>query len=163
MLKVVQLRKDLIMFYVCKIFEFQAAHQLEEGCASAQCSDCIHGHTYKVELCIKSEKLDVHGMVLDFLRLKPFINEVMEDWDHALLLPEKLAKQYEGNVTLKKLRIFYGRNPTAEYMADLLCERLVGFLYDLGCKGRVFVEAVKVWETSKCWAMKIAEDIYNAE
>ena len=50
------------MFTVTKKFEFEASHKLDLTYESP-CQN-LHGHSYKVEITISSEKLDENGIML---------------------------------------------------------------------------------------------------
>lgn len=52
-----------------KLFKFEAAH-IVRNCSSVRCRQNIHGHSFKVELVLKSGTLDNAGMVMDFGLLK---------------------------------------------------------------------------------------------
>jgi len=70
------------MFTVCKEFSFSAAHAIRghtRGCQN------LHGHNYRVRLCVASERLDALGMVIDFADLKAIAHEVLGRFDHSVL------------------------------------------------------------------------------
>ena len=145
-------------YSIRKQFTFEAAHQLETA-ETAACHECIHGHSYTVELVIGAAVLDGHGMVLDFACLKPFKDEVMARWDHGLILHENKRHLYEPLIAvgaLKKSKVsFLFANPTAESMARILFEQLERFLAGpfVGPSAKyVCVEKVRVHETSTGWA-----------
>lgn len=74
---------------VTKIFTFECAHALQ-GYDGA-CSN-IHGHTYRLRVSVigeprKSNDHPKSGMVVDFGEIKKLVyKEVIDKWDHALLL-----------------------------------------------------------------------------
>ena len=140
------------MYRICKSFRFEAAHQLLPGTVSTECSDCIHGHSYKVEIVVTSSGLDMHDMVLDFAVLRPVIEEIRKDWDHALILPTKLGNFYRSDPHLKKV-VVVPCNPTAEFFAREIAGRVARALAVLNAN----VERVRVCETAKCWAEYIVE------
>jgi len=68
---------------VCKIFTFDAAHDLpfHEG----KCKE-LHGHTYKLEVIVHGEVNKETGMVIDFGVLKKEVNMfVIDTFDHKYL------------------------------------------------------------------------------
>lgn len=134
-----------------KSFTFEAAHQLERA-FSKECSDCIHGHSYTVEMFLKSGALDSDAMVMDFGVLKGFKKIVMDSWDHGLLLHEDKKPHYmpliEAGLLKREKVSFLTRNPTAETMARMLYKMLWDFVTD----AHVIVEKVRVHETSTGWA-----------
>ena len=82
-----------------KIFTFEMAHALlgYEG-------DCknLHGHSYRLEITVKGRPLHQpghpnDGMVMDFKALKKIVKEVvLNDFDHALLLPQSVPGDVLG-------------------------------------------------------------------
>lgn len=53
------------MFTITKEFRFEASHQLKGLPANHQCSR-LHGHSYRVEVVLRSPLLDKHGFVFDY-------------------------------------------------------------------------------------------------
>ena len=90
------------MFTVTKRMEISGAHRLTLDYPS-KCTN-LHGHNWIIEVTLKSETLDVNGMVYDFTRIK----DIVGAFDHADI----------NNVLRESL------NPTAENMARFLCERI---------------------------------------
>lgn len=71
------------MFIVKKEITFAAAHKLNLNYKS-KCTQ-LHGHEWKVIVSISSETLDENGMVIDFSRIKEFIDSNL---DHKYLNDE---------------------------------------------------------------------------
>ena len=67
------------MFKVTISTHFAASHQLHgyEGACQA-----LHGHTWKVEVSIRTEELDEIGISFDFKALKDMTNEIIDRLDH---------------------------------------------------------------------------------
>ena len=63
-------------------FTWSAAHLLP---GHFKCSN-MHGHNYVLDLEIASENLN-HGMIVDFVVIKKKLRELIEDYDHKLMLP----------------------------------------------------------------------------
>lgn len=141
------------MFTIRKKFTFEAAHQLETA-VTAACHECVHGHSYTVEVYVQSPSLNKDGMVIDFAEFKEFKDEVMEDWDHGVLFHKNKRDWMEGLVkdgVWKRGKVhFLDDNPTAEYMAMLLWMRLRDFLKAKGAG--VYAKKVRIHETSTGWA-----------
>jgi len=140
------------MFTIRKKFTFEAAHQLEKAHSKA-CTDCIHGHSYVVELYIKAWRRNDAGMVVDFGMLKAFIKDVNDMWDHALILPKSLVADYKPLTDSGKLKKVFiaSENPTAEWMALELYYLLDAFLRgNIG--GDCSVQKVRIHETDSGWA-----------
>ena len=65
---------------VCRDFTFDAAHHLTQY--RGKCEH-IHGHTYKLRVCIEEEIKD-NGLAYDFVDLKRIVNEFIIDvLDHS--------------------------------------------------------------------------------
>ena len=115
--------------------EFSAAHRLR-GYRGA--CEKLHGHNYRIELVVASEKLDALGMVADFRELKRLLQEAAERYDHAFL---------------NDLAEFRKQNPTAENAARVLFEE---------CSRRmprgVRARSVTVWESPRCGARYSASE-----
>lgn len=88
------------MYYVSKRMEICAAHRLNLDYASA-CKNW-HGHGYVVVVYCRANKLNHNGMVVDFKSVK---NKIHGTFDH------NCVNDIMGDV-----------NPTAENMAELICE-----------------------------------------
>ena len=63
-------------------FTWSASHLLP---GHFKCSR-MHGHNYVLDLEIESENLE-HGMIIDFVEIKKKIRELVEVYDHRLMLP----------------------------------------------------------------------------
>ena len=84
------------MFELIIETDFAAAHNLREY--KGQC-ERLHGHNWKVQVILKSEKLDKSGMVMDFRDAKRIIGEIMNRFDHVYLnncvLYNTVGNEYE--------------------------------------------------------------------
>jgi 6-pyruvoyltetrahydropterin/6-carboxytetrahydropterin synthase len=117
--------------------KFAAAHRLVDypgACVN------VHGHTWKVEVAVKVDKLDSLGIGVDFKLLKGALNSILDEFDHAVLMKE-------GDVVFRGIdhvkRVEFPDNPTAEVIAVVI--------YDM-MKGRGWnVEWVKVWESENAY------------
>lgn len=86
---------------------------------------CVHGHNYNITIKVSAGKTDDDYMVMDFKKVKKIIHEILDPYDHSLILKEgdELIDFYlEGfenrNVDIKDSRVFVWQEaPTAEYMA----------------------------------------------
>lgn len=109
---------------------FSAAHWLpgyQGKCAG------LHGHNYRVEVCVAGYHLDELGMVVDLGVLKGALRDVLATLDHTCLneVPPFVA----------------GVNPTAENLTLLIADHVsVGL--EAACQGHVVrVRRVRVWES----------------
>ena len=143
------------MYTVRKVFKFEAAHQLQSAYSSC-CKDTIHGHSYIVELFLRSVLLNDDGMVIDFGRVSDVVKPMIEKWDHALFLPHtKDEKQLDFLIASNKNVLIMPCNPTAENMAVMLFDEIKEAL-NLGPSnkslGFPYLWKVRVHETATGWA-----------
>lgn len=138
------------MYRICKRFSFEAAHKLRSA-FSQECSENVHGHSYVVDVVLAARCLNADGMVVDFGRLKQFIDVLRGDWDHALILHKDDAAELK---IAQPRMIVMGFNPTAEIMAALFFAQFKDFVKRLQAhKGqKLRVEWVRVHETATGWA-----------
>lgn len=106
---------------------FSAAHKLPgyEG----QCKN-LHGHNWKVRICVKCEQLDDLGLAMDFRIIKTKLGEVLDGLDH----------QY-----LNELPAFQNINPTSEQIAGYIFEQMRQKLSSHSCE----LTEVEVGESDK--------------
>ena len=101
---------------------FSSAHNLRGY--KGKCED-LHGHNWRVEMCVKSLDLDNIGMLLDFKFLKKKLSVVLEKMDHKYL---------------NKLIYFKKMNPTSENIAK--------YIYNQLKNGIPALKSITVWENS---------------
>ena len=111
---------------------FDAAHFLYQY--DGKCKN-IHGHRWKVEIQVYSEKLcedsQSRGMVVDFSRIKGDLRELTEYFDHALIIEKGSLKE----VTMKVLREegfemgVMDVRPTAENFAKYFFDKVTDMGY----------------------------------
>jgi 6-pyruvoyltetrahydropterin/6-carboxytetrahydropterin synthase len=70
------------MFELAVELTFSAAHRIEGH--PGPCAQ-LHGHNYRVETTVASERLNDHGMVLDFGDLKQICGQAIAPLDHSFL------------------------------------------------------------------------------
>ena len=144
-------------FFIRKKFRFEAAHQL---CAaySKACSECIHGHSYVVEVVFSSYDLQSDGMVVDFGLVKDLIKARVDLWDHALIMPTTFPHEYLDTLCRFNTKlILVAWNPTAENMARFLYYQIIK---DCGERlpPNVLVHSVTVHETETGYATYSVEE-----
>lgn len=109
---------------------FAAAHNLRgyEGACEA-----LHGHNWKVEAVVRTEKLNHIGLAIDFKDMKNALCEIMDILDHKYLndLPD-----------------FKEENPSSENIAKYIFRGLEERLAPFG----VTVYKVTAWESEKACA-----------
>lgn len=111
------------------IKSFAAAHYLREYQGSCE---RMHGHNYRVETVVVSEKLNKTGFVMDFKDIKKILKPVLDKLDHQCL----------NDVTP-----FDNINPTAENIGAYISSEIAEKLPE-GVK----VKEITIWETDGCAA-----------
>lgn len=134
------------MFKVTKQMRTETAHRLAGHPGRCQ---YIHGHSYLWEITLESNSLQ-DGMVVDFSQLKAAMTDVIDVFDHALVLDrhdpmtkelfEVLTKAGLGRIFLTDYR------PTAENMATETAAALKHTYFPQ------FNVTVKLWETATSYA-----------
>lgn len=87
------------MFYLTKIFHFEAAHALNGY--DGKCRN-IHGHSYEMRVTVKGMPLNEpdnpkNGMVIDFHDLKAIVNqEVVDKLDHSFIVGNNMPNDFVG-------------------------------------------------------------------
>lgn len=141
---------------VCKIFTFDAAHQLIGH--KGKCSN-LHGHTYKLEVVLKGvpsveEGESGEGFVIDFSDIKAIVKQIVVDrLDHAFLAMGNEPVLETLTATGSKVALLLFRT-TAENMSAYIA-------YELK-RASLPVYSVKLWETPTSWAEVLAADIPEA-
>lgn len=140
------------MFRVRKEFKFESAHRLSKAFSKC-CTEQIHGHSYRVEVFLVSERLDDSGMVLDFGIISESVKNLFEMWDHSLVLHDTISKEEHTSLAVhNKKIILVDFNPTAENMAKFFFEYIDKLLFS-SIKGRdIVLEKVRVHETATGYA-----------
>jgi 6-pyruvoyltetrahydropterin/6-carboxytetrahydropterin synthase len=70
------------MFELKVVSHFAAAHQLQM--VAKKCEN-LHGHNWKVEVCVGGERLNAAGVLVDFGEIKTLVREIMKRLDHKFL------------------------------------------------------------------------------
>ena len=117
------------------ISSFSAAHFLRGY--KGKCEN-LHGHNWKVEAAVSSDKLDSLGMVMDFGELKQALNAVLEELDHK---------------HLNEVEYFKTANPSSENICRYIFDRLQNGVAAKNCR----LGKIKVWETENSCASYSSE------
>lgn len=100
-----------------KLFKFEAAH-IVRNCSTERCKNNIHGHSFKLEVFIHSNKLDRAGMVIDFSLLKPWIGKFIDLFDHTYILWSKEPEGFKDKIkSISDRWIELPFSPSAENLA----------------------------------------------
>ena len=70
------------MFELKVVTHFAAAHQLKM--VGDKCEN-LHGHNWKIEVCVTGETLNRAGVLMDFGEIKHHVRELMATLDHKFL------------------------------------------------------------------------------
>jgi len=70
------------MYELKIINHFAAAHQLKM--VAKKCEN-LHGHNWKIEVCLAGEALNNAGVLMDFGEFKKILSEIIERLDHKFL------------------------------------------------------------------------------
>lgn len=109
---------------------FAAAHQLREfkgGCEN------LHGHNWKVEVCVTGTDLGKDGLLIDFRLIKKETKRVIDELDHKFL---------------NELEPFKTINPSSENIARHIFEFLSPVLNQKGVR----ISKVTAWESDSACA-----------
>lgn len=104
---------------------FCAAHHLlhyEGPCARP------HGHNYRVQVFVDTQKLDDSNIAVDFRFMKQQLALIMDEVDHQ---------------DLNTLPDFKDQSPSAEFIAKLIYDRLKPVFMNIGAK----ISQVRIYET----------------
>jgi 6-pyruvoyltetrahydropterin/6-carboxytetrahydropterin synthase len=118
------------MFELKVINHFSAAHQLK--LVAAKCEN-LHGHNWKIEVCVKGEKLNDACVIMDFGQIKKYVSEIMTSLDHKFL---------------NELEWFKEINPSSETIAMKIAHELQKKIDDPSVK----VSSVTAWESDDACA-----------
>ncbi len=124
------------MYELKIITSFAAAHCLREF--KGKC-ESLHGHNWKVEVCVRSPNLDRIGLVIDFKEIKKATEEVLDELDHK---------------HLNDLLPFQVENPSSENIARFLFQTLSSRIN----RDSLRVSRVTAWESDDACASYFEEE-----
>ena len=112
------------MYTIRKKVKFEMSHVLNTSYSKA-CQQ-IHGHSYILEIFLRSNKLNADEMVMDFGEIKKYLWKIINRFDHKMVVSEAhdLAPKFADLAFAGMDGImFVPYNPTAEAMAkDIFME-----------------------------------------
>lgn len=123
------------MFELKVVTNFAAAHQLKM--VAKKCEN-LHGHNWKVEVCVAGETLNDAGVLVDFGEIKKHLSKVIAMLDHKFL---------------NELEFFRDGNPSSENIAMYIAKTLRAAINDDSIK----VTRVTTWESEDSCATYIVE------
>ena len=138
-----------------KTFTFTNMH-IVRNCTSRRCSQNLHAHTYKLELFLKSNKLDNGYMVLDFGILKNSIKSLINSFNDSITLWSKESNEVVSFVKQYRTRIVtVPVSPSAESFARIFFNLITEYLKSTEFKNdesNVELQAIRVHETDTGYA-----------
>ncbi len=102
------------MYRACYTTWFSAAQYIR---GHRRGGDRIHGHNYRVAVCVEGEELDEYGMLIDYYDLRDLVEEEVKPLDHQFLN-----------------QLFGEEAVTAERIAKMLYRRLRGRVEEKGLR-----------------------------
>lgn len=122
------------MFELKIITRFAAAHQLKM--VAKKCEN-LHGHNWKIEICVIGDKLNDAGVLIDFGELKQYTSDIIGNLDH---------------IFLNDLDIFDDHTPpSSENIARHIAQSMQAMISEFGIK----VSRVTAWESENACATYI--------
>ena len=118
------------MFELAILSHFSAAHQLTM--VAKKCEN-LHGHNWKVEVCVRGDQLNDAGVLVDFGILKGYVKAIMGRLDHKFL---------------NELPYFEHQPPSSENLAVYIADSLKEMIKETG----VSVARVTTWESDDACA-----------
>ncbi len=115
--------------------DFAAAHRLT--LVGHKCEN-LHGHNWKVEVCLKGDTLDQAGVLMDFGVIKKSLSTIMDSLDHKFL---------------NELEIFEQFPPSSENIARVIAIELGR----MANSDNVRVYSVTAWESDNSSATYIVQ------
>jgi len=113
---------------------FAGAHQLTM--VGEKCEN-LHGHNWHIEVCVKGDKLNSAGVLVDFGDIKKAVKEVVKgDLDHKFL---------------NDLEMFDNMQPTSERIAVYIAQKVQTILKQEKTRG-IRVSKVMAWESDDACA-----------
>lgn len=147
-----------------KLFKFEGAHIVRD-CSSDRCKKSIHGHSYIVEVKLKSFMLDNAGMVVDFGLLKGTVKDAIDAFDHTYSLWTKEKDDYKSFIKSHSDRwIEMPCSPTAEMYAVMfyaIINKIIKKTEFNNGEKDVELLSVRVHETDTGWAEADQQDYIN--
>ncbi len=149
---------------IYKKFDFEGAHVVR-NCTSDRCKYSIHGHSYKTEICLTSDKMDAGGMIVDFGLLKGTIKDFIDSFDHAYSMWNRETPEFKEFIKNNSERwIEMPVSPSAEMyslMFFYVIDKIIKNTEFNNGEGNVKLYSVRVHETATGSAESFDSDICN--
>lgn len=122
------------MYELKVVTHFAAAHQLKM--VAKKCEN-LHGHNWKIEICVTGKDLNKAGVLIDFGELKQHVSVIMAKLDHKFL---NELDDFNDNYP-----------PSSENIAHYIAKTLQSMIDSLDIK----VRRVTAWESENACATYI--------
>lgn len=134
------------MYSINSVFSFEAAHRLYDvNTYSEDCSENLHGHSYKLYVEVCRDKLNDAGMVMDFKLFKHIVNDsIIDKYDHSCILRDTDPVLPVIKENCNKVHTT-ADSPSAEWMCKYFYDILSAKLHEVDRD--LIVKVVKVQET----------------
>ena len=106
-----------------KEFYFEAGHRLVDG-YKGKCNH-PHGHSWRLEVFVRGNKLNDHAMLMDFKKLKAIVQPIVDEYDHSFLvnISDKVTREF---LKANKFRtVTFKSNPTSEHLAEVIAFQIM--------------------------------------
>lgn len=144
-----------------KKFRFEGAH-IVRNCSSQRCRENIHGHSYEVEVFLKTDPHNHSFKGMDsalFLRIKEFI----QSFDHAFTLWDMESLEVKNAIYMINTRVAeIPVSPTAEGYALVflfVIDHLISTAKLVNREDDMELHAVRIHETQSGYAEASVEDL----
>jgi 6-pyruvoyltetrahydropterin/6-carboxytetrahydropterin synthase len=121
------------MYELKVVTKFAAAHQLTM--VGSKCEN-LHGHNWKIEVCVSGENTDGAGVLLDFGVIKKHVRDIMSMLDHKYL---------------NEIEYFQQNQPSSENIAFFVATELQKRIDN----HTAYVSRVTAWESDDACATYI--------
>jgi len=147
-----------------KLFKFENAH-IVRNCTTRRCSENLHGHSYKVEVLLESNYLDHGQMVYDFGLMKRHIRDLIDAFDHGIVLWSGDDRAYLEAMKKHSSRwVELPVSPSAEQFSRviyLMVERVLVCTKMQNGEREVKLHSIIVHETDTGYAQGFQEDAHS--
>jgi len=138
------------MYRIRKNFRVPIGHRLSKHLGA--CKSC-HGHNLFISVQISKRVLNTNDMVMDFKDFKNIINNILDDFDHAMVLnsyDKDLLDFMKSKENKVKIISNINEDPTAEVLSRYLFDEISGILFIEN--PNIKIDFVRVWENDDSMA-----------
>lgn len=140
--------------HITKIIHTETGHRLTSY--PHRCAH-FHGHSYKWEVSVSSDKLDETGFIMDYKDLKVALNKIIDPLDHAFIMHDEdpMVLKHGRDEVVELLRATNGDIPRLFFVAfNPTSENIVAWvangLREVLPKG-IELTGIRLWETANSY------------